>query len=80
VDEFVLIRIEDNGLGIDLQKYGNSLFEPFKRLTTQGEGSGLGLHLVKTMVEHNGGLIQVKSEPGIGTSFTLYLKEYEDNK
>jgi PAS domain S-box-containing protein len=76
MDDFVLLTIRDNGIGMNLNKYKQHLFKPFTRFTNKASGKGLGLHLVKTMVEKNGGRVQVESEMDTGTSFYLYLKEY----
>ncbi len=75
-DEYVLLRISDNGIGIDLKKAGGNLFKPFQRFTKKAEGTGLGLYIIKSIVEKNGGYIQVESQPNIGTTFFCYLKEY----
>jgi signal transduction histidine kinase len=69
----VWLKVEDNGLGIDLSKYSGLLFKPFKRLTNQGSGKGIGLSLIKQFVEKNGGQIFVDSEPGEGTAFVCVL-------
>lgn len=73
-NNFVKIMVSDNGLGIDLLKYKNKIFEPFKRFHTHREGRGLGLHLVRTEVEAMGGRIEVSSMVGKGTTFTIYLQ------
>lgn len=72
----VLLRVSDNGIGIDLKRFGNQLFKPFKRFTSEAEGNGLGLYLVKNMVERNGGHLHVESKLAIGTTLNIYLKEY----
>lgn len=67
---FVAFKVEDEGRGIaeaDLER----LFEPF--FTTRGEGSGLGLAIVKQTADAHGGWVEVSSEPGKGSVFTLYL-------
>lgn len=69
----IWLKVEDNGLGIDLTKYSGLLFKPFKRLTNQGSGKGIGLSLIKQFVEKNGGQIFVDSEPGEGTTFVCVL-------
>lgn len=74
--ECVLLKVKDNGKGMDLKLQGKSLFKPFSRLTKEGEGKGIGLHIVKNMIEKNGGSIEVDSVSDFGTSFFCYLKEY----
>lgn len=71
-----VLRVQDNGIGIDLTRYSSSLFQPFRRFTGKGTGQGLSLHLVKTMVEKNGGDIQLESSMGEGTTVTVFLKDY----
>lgn len=61
----------DNGLGIDLERYGQSLFGLYKRFHLHIEGKGLGLFMVKTQVESLGGKISVKSELNSYTEFII---------
>lgn len=75
--EFTTVTFRDNGIGIDLEKFGDELFKPFKRLSFGSEGSGIGLHLVKSIVTKNGGKIEVSSAPGEGTVFRIFLVEYK---
>ena len=77
-NEFVLLQIQDNGIGIDLKRGRDKLFKAFERLTQEGEGQGIGMHLVKNMVEKNEGFIEVESEIDQGTTFKVYLKPYEE--
>lgn len=63
--------LEDNGLGIDLDRNRDKLFGIFKRFHDHTEGSGIGLHMVKSIVEAYGGTIDLVSEPGKGTRFTI---------
>lgn len=72
----VLLSVRDNGIGMDLTRYGDTLFQPFHRLTQQRDGKGIGLHLVKKMIEKNGGNIEVDSTPGEGTAFQCLLRPY----
>lgn len=74
--EYVVLSLQDNGIGINLDKEKNALFKPFRRFTTQANGTGIGLYLIKSLVEYNGGFIEVESKPDEGTTFRCYLKEY----
>ncbi len=68
-----ILRIVDNGLGIDLDKNGNQIFGMFKRFHSHVQGSGLGLYAVKQVVQRNGGSIHVRSQPNAGTTFEVEL-------
>ena len=72
-DQFVILHVTDNGLGIDLNQYGKKLFSPYKRFHFHVEGKGLGLYLVKTQMTALGGKIEISSQPGQGTTFNLYF-------
>lgn len=72
-DEFVVLAVQDNGLGLNPSQQ-SKLFNMFKRLHTHVEGSGIGLYIVKRIVENNGGKIQVESEQGKGTTFRIFFK------
>ena len=74
--EFVCLAVMDNGLGIDLKKYQQSVFNLYKRFHLHVEGKGLGLYLVKTQIEALGGRVEVRSEPNEGTTFHVYFKRY----
>jgi signal transduction histidine kinase len=66
------LRVIDNGEGIapDLLK---KIFEPFFTTKPVGEGTGLGLAAVHGIVSSHEGAIEVASEPGVGTSFSVFL-------
>lgn len=72
-ENYLVLQVQDNGLGIDLVRNGNKLFNMFSRLHTHVDGSGIGLYIVKRLVENNRGRIEVDSQEGRGTTFTLYL-------
>lgn len=76
-EDMTVLVFSDNGIGMDLERYGKNLFKPFKRFTTRAEGKGIGLHIIKSMMEKNGGKIEVESTPGEGTTFKCYLKTYQ---
>lgn len=71
---FAVLCVQDNGLGIDL-KQEKKLFSMFRRLHNHVEGSGIGLFMVKRIVENAGGRIEVKSALGEGSVFTVYLRQ-----
>jgi signal transduction histidine kinase len=76
-DGFAMLSVQDNGLGMNLAADGHKLFRPFSRLTTEGPGKGIGLHLVQNIVQRNGGHIRVDSQLDHGTTFTCLLHEYD---
>lgn len=71
-DKQLIIKVSDNGLGI-AKEHQERIFQMFKRMHTQVEGTGIGLYLVKRIVENQGGSIAIDSEVNKGTTFTLYL-------
>ena len=73
INGIVSLTIKDNGLGFNAEKYGDKVFGLFKRLHTNVEGQGVGLYIVKSIVEAHGGKIEVKSMPNEGAIFILYL-------
>ncbi|MGI4762880.1 MAG: PAS domain-containing sensor histidine kinase [Janthinobacterium lividum] len=68
----VMLQVQDNGLGLSEQQQGE-LFRLFRRLHHHVPGSGVGLYMVKKMVENAGGTLTVQSEPGVGSTFTVVL-------
>lgn len=72
--DYIRLSIEDRGIGFD-ETYLNKIFAIFQRLHTQHEyeGTGIGLAIVKKIVEKHNGLIGATSKPNEGTTFTLVL-------
>ena len=68
----VMLEVQDNGLGLN-EVQQSKLFTLFQRLHTHVEGSGVGLYMLKRIVENAKGTISVRSEPGVGTTFTVRL-------
>ena len=68
-----VLEVEDNGLGLVLSPE-RPLFGRFQRYHTHVEGSGVGLYMVKKMVENAGGHIEVQSELGVGSTFSVYFR------
>ncbi|MEM7037096.1 MAG: HAMP domain-containing sensor histidine kinase [Bacteroidota bacterium] len=75
VDGSPFIEVRDNGLGIDLEKNEGKLFGMFNRFHTHTEGSGVGLFILKKIVDESGGRVEVQSEVGKGTCFRIWFKK-----
>ncbi|CDF78423.1 GAF sensor signal transduction histidine kinase [Formosa agariphila KMM 3901] len=68
------VKFTDNGIGFN-QKYSEKIFELFQRLHTKTDfsGTGIGLAIVKKIVENHNGIINVKGSPNTGTEFNIYI-------
>lgn len=71
----VVLKISDNGVGIDLDSYSQKLFGLYQRFHDHVGGKGMGLYLVKTQVEALGGSISVESRVDYGTTFTITFRK-----
>lgn len=71
--DFIIISIKDNGLGIEASKQ-DAIFSKYFRVENKIEGSGIGLYLVKEIVNNSGGKIVLESQPGKGSEFKVYIK------
>jgi signal transduction histidine kinase len=69
---YLVLEVEDNGLGLDLSG-DHELFGLFRRFHTHVEGSGVGLYMVKKLVENAGGKVEVISKLGDGSTFSVYF-------
>ena len=72
-----MLQIVDNGLGLSASQLPK-LFTAFKRFHTHVEGTGIGLYMVKRMVENNGGWMEVESQEGAGTTFRVYFGQQKN--
>lgn len=72
--DYAVLSIEDNGLGIDLKKYGSKLFGMYKTFHTNKDARGIGLYITKNQVESMHGKIEVESKLGKGTTFKIFFR------
>jgi len=67
----ILMKVKDNGLGIDLKKYGHHVFKLRKTFHKHPESRGIGLFMIKNQIEALGGEIFIESVENVGTTFTV---------
>ncbi|MCC5814616.1 MAG: HAMP domain-containing histidine kinase, partial [Leptospira sp.] len=72
--DYSIINISDNGIGIDLEKNQNKIFQMYRVFNNQPDAKGLGLFISKAQMELMGGKIEVRSKVDHGTVFSLYFK------
>ena len=73
VDDNIILKVKDNGLGIDLDKYGNEVFGLYRTFHSNQNSEGVGLYLVKSQVESFGGRIEIESTVNVGTTFIITI-------
>ena len=73
-EDFVVFRVEDNGLGI-AEEYQEKVFKKFSRINRGIEGTGMGLYIIKKMIESNGGKIELKSNLREGSTFEVFFRD-----
>ena len=73
-DEYVIFKVGDNGLGIDMDKYGDKLFQMYNTFHANKDAVGLGLFITRNHIESIGGKVSVSSKVGVGSEFSIYLK------
>jgi signal transduction histidine kinase len=78
VGDQIVIKISDNGIGIDMKYAHDKIFQLYQRFNTEYQGKGFGLFLVKSQIEVMDGKIEVSSELHKGTSFTIIFPAYSN--
>ncbi|NNJ56707.1 MAG: PAS domain S-box protein [Bacteroidia bacterium] len=73
VDSNLVLTFKDNGLGIDLTKFGGKVFGLRKTFHRNKDSRGVGLFITKAQVEAMGGTIDIESEPNVGTTFVIKI-------
>ncbi len=74
---YITLTVRDAGEGIDEETLGQ-IFEPFFTTKDASKGTGLGLATVYGIVKQSGGYVEVESEVGVGSAFTIYLRRVDD--
>jgi signal transduction histidine kinase len=77
--DYLNLRFSDAGIGFDADQYRDKVFRLYNRFHNHVSGKGMGLFLVKSHVDMLNGTINVESEPGKGTTFTINLPLKENN-
>ncbi|MFK7786466.1 MAG: ATP-binding protein [Crocinitomicaceae bacterium] len=72
-EQTICISVEDNGVGIDLEKNRDKLLGLFKRVTNDGSGSGIGMYIINKLLENYGGKLEIESAVGVGSTFKIIL-------
>ena len=71
-DAYIVLSVKDNGLGLTENQQAK-LFSLFKRFHNHVEGSGIGLYMIKRIIENKNGRIEVASKPDVGTEFKVFF-------
>lgn len=72
--DYKIVNVSDNGLGMDLEKYGERLFGLYNTFHSHQDSKGIGLYITKNQIEIMGGKIEVKSGINQGSTFKIYFK------
>lgn len=70
---YIMLSIQDNGMGIELENQ-EMIFKRYTRINNEGSGTGIGLYLVRTILENEMGKIEVSSSYGEGSTFRVYFR------
>jgi len=70
-DRFIYLEFEDNGIGVDLDKFGYKIYDLYHTFHPEIKGKGIGLYMIKTIMDNLHGTISIASKVGTGTNFSL---------
>ncbi|WP_073235641.1 PAS domain S-box protein [Pedobacter caeni] len=73
-EDMMVLQISDNGIGMNLEKYGDELYGMYKTFNGNPDSKGVGLFISKNQIDAMGGKVSVESEVGVGTTFKIYFK------
>jgi two-component system CheB/CheR fusion protein len=73
VDNYILLSVRDNGIGMEKTEI-DYIFQMYQRINQDVEGQGIGLYLVRKIVDASGGKIEVESKKGAGSTFKIFFK------
>lgn len=74
-EEFFILEVKDNGVGLDLEQNKNKVFGMYKTFHKNKDARGIGLYITKNQIETLGGKIEMKSTPDLGSTFILYFRK-----
>mgnify|MGYP003663311766 FL=1 len=74
-NNYSILTIADNGLGIDLEKYGKKLFGMYKTFHEHKDAKGIGLYITKNQIDAMNGKVEVTSKVGEGTEFKIFFND-----
>ena len=74
-EDYYVLHVIDNGVGIDMERYGESIFGLYKTFHGHEDSRGVGLYITKNQIETMGGKIEVESKPNVGSTFKVYFKK-----
>ena len=74
-NNYKVLCVKDNGLGIDLNKHKDHIFGMYKTFHKHENATGIGLFITKNQIESLAGKIEVESQVGVGTTFRVFFKK-----
>ena len=75
IKDYTVLYFADNGIGMDMKKFGNKIFGLYQRFHNKIDGKGLGLYIIKSQIESMDGKIAVDSSPDSGTTFEIFFNK-----